>query len=105
MDSQIEVNGVFYDVKEVAETDVKLLFNYSLVNGLCDAEKRIIYINKDRSINKKMQTLAHELTHAYLCETLLHKDEYNVEEVCNIMGKYVFLISNKILDFYKEEMI
>lgn len=47
-----------------------------------------IYIYTGLKEKAGLETLRHEITHAYLNEYMENKKTYNVEEVCEIIGKY-----------------
>lgn len=72
--------------------------------GLTNYKKGIIEIldNLDKELTKS--TILHELTHAYLFEYGMPKEEYTLEDVCNFIGAYaeeIVIKSNNILNKIK----
>ena len=63
--------------------------------GLTNYKKGTIEILKgiDKELTKS--TIIHELTHAYLFEYGMPKEEYTLEDVCNFIGAYGEEIINK----------
>lgn len=57
----IKINGIRYKV--IIKNNID--FKDGNVNGLCDIEKQIIYINKKLSKANKERVLWHEMAHAW----------------------------------------
>lgn len=59
---KISILGREYKIKQ----GVNLIFNGVPVLGLCDSDKKVIYIEKNQSPEGKFATLCHECTHGFL---------------------------------------
>lgn len=57
----VKINGIRYKV--IIKNNID--FKDGNVNGLCDTEKQIIYINKKLSKANKERVLWHEMAHAW----------------------------------------
>lgn len=57
----VKINGIRYKV--IIKNNID--FKDGNVNGLCDIEKQIIYINKKLSKANKERVLWHEMAHAW----------------------------------------
>ncbi len=71
---EVNVKGVQYKVEIVEELRDK---DDTVLDGQCDNVARVIKIAKIEEDREFVETVIHELTHAYLCQTgvLLERDE------------------------------
>ena len=56
-------------------------------NGICEFDINTIFIKPNLPDDKTLRILAHEITHALICQTpLAARKRFNEEEVCDIVG-------------------
>lgn len=68
-----------------------LLYHGEPCLGLCDYDKKIIYIEKNQSKESKRDTLIHELNHYFmiLCGMDQRLSESEVEMYCQLIAAFV----------------
>lgn len=76
-EGRVEIGGVVYDIELVSSLNT----NGEIMQGLIQYNECLISINEDINIQKKLQTLAHEIVHAMLNEANLKQDEDFVERL------------------------
>ena len=82
---KINVCGVNYEVLQLDEVD-----NNPSCLGLCVYEKSLIQIKKGISIERKKQTLIHELLHAMLYEAGYYEhDENQVDNLSVVLNQVI----------------
>ena len=84
---KITINNCKWEIKECSNSEVPL--SDGMFYGRTYYFDKIIYINKDCSLDQKAKTLRHELTHAYLQETQIfyqeEKKEFTEEMLCEFV--------------------
>jgi len=77
---RVKVNRRYYTVEMLDQT---IDYGGHKCRGLCDWDKKIIYISKKQTKRAIISTFLHELFHAICCEykikTLTHKAIYDIE--------------------------
>ncbi len=68
--------------------------------GLCHFISRTIFLNKELCYDELLRSLRHELTHAYLWSIGMQENQFDEEDICNIVSSISYLI-NSIEDSYK----
>lgn len=85
----IKINNVDYEVFEDCDgVNVSLLDEENMILGKCDSVNQKIYIHKDLLFNKKVKTLKHEITHAFIEEYGFSNYVFNEEDICNFVSIY-----------------
>lgn len=101
---KIVINTIEWEIKEVDSLDGILVVNSRRCKGVCDYGTQIISIQNNLKENIKRQTLAHELTHAFLFQTQIdEKDKYSEEFVCEFLARYAFQILEIVDKYFTSE--
>ncbi len=97
----LKINNCKWEIKECSLNDAPL--SDGKFYGRTYFFDKIIYLNKDSSLEQKQKTLRHELTHAYLQETQIFYQEENIkfteEMLCEFVGHYGGEIENIVLKY------
>lgn len=91
---KVKIHNATWEVKEVSEVGES---GDNSFWGETDYSRNIMEIKKDLPIDKKRDTLIHELMHAYFYEyghMQNNKRKYHYEEVCNLMAMFADDIVN-----------
>ncbi len=95
------VNNLSWEIKEVSYIDIT---NEGIL-GLCIPSQQSILILNSICLEKKRQTLIHELCHAFMSETQIKTHGYDDEDFCNFVsfyGEEIITIANLL---YPEDNI
>mgnify|MGYP003470178311 CR=1 FL=1 len=98
------------DIKTIRKEYNKDLSDNSKVNedyffyGLTTLSKQRVLLNKDIHIERKKQTLYHELMHVYIWNYLSNQFEYNEEQLCDISANSHDIIHKIVEDYFKEKI-
>lgn len=104
---KVKINNLEYVIVE--ESDGDNVFNDKEIDGkphqmrlglTCYVEQKI-YIYQHMTRSRKRETLAHELTHAFVEAYGFYNSEFSEEQLCEFMAKYSKDI-NDICDQYFE---
>ncbi len=102
-----EMNNRIWEIKEISKQDIIYYYknvtkeeDIETVFGLSDFENQIVYINNSIKLDKKKQTLMHELMHVYIDEYRLPKNEYSEEELCNFSANSHDIIHKIVEDYF-----
>lgn len=97
---QININGLNWTIEEVETRSAELIVNGNQCFGVCQYLNQRILLDITLKNDKKLQTLKHELTHAFLyCHLINMKESYTEEEVCEFVAMYSQAI-NEIAQTY-----
>ena len=78
-----------YTIEEVNSLDARLMLNGKQCYGVVQYGLQHIIIDQSPLLSSKIETLRHELCHAFIRETQLSiRDTYTEEEVCEMVGIY-----------------
>ena len=86
------------DIEAFADADIRYL-------GLCDMAEQVIYIISDIQKEERMvETIKHELVHAFIDAYCLknEKDKYSEEFICDFVAAYSSEINKLADDIYKQ---
>ena len=86
------------DIEAFADADIRYL-------GLCDMAEQVIYIISDIQKEERMvETIKHELVHAFIDAYCLknEKDKYSEEFICDFVAAYSCEINKFADDIYKQ---
>ena len=85
----IKVGTFVYDLQE---TDKPILFNHEECAGLIDYEHMTIDIKSDLELQRKKQTMLHELFHAIIQEYAIDIEDVDEEYLVDILGVAMFQV-------------
>ena len=100
------INGLEWEMTQVCAEDSRLrLSNGDLCIGTTREYTLCIAIDKDLPKDVFLQTVRHELTHAFLISTQLvdKKENFTDEEICEFVAKYGAQIEEISQRFMREE--
>lgn len=98
--NELKINELEWTIEEVDTRSQELVIDNNWCNGVCIYTQQRILLDKSLKNDKKIQTLRHELAHAFIyCYLLNQKESYTEEELCEFMGIYGGMI-NKITEEY-----
>ena len=87
-----EMNNRIWEIKEISKQDIIYYYknvtkeeDIETVFGLSDFENQIVYINNSIKLDKKKQTLMHELMHVYIDEYRLKKNYVTLVLIATIL--------------------
>lgn len=97
------INNIYWTVDYVNPTNESLYrADGSLAMGMCDNNKRAIYISNDLEMPLSKKVLAHEITHAAMFSygiELTYDQEELIADLISTYGEEIINITNEI--FYK----
>lgn len=103
------MNRIEYTIKEVSQ---KEFWDYQVDEqdgyyyGQSHFQTQEVWIDKDLSLEKKIKTLYHELTHVYIREYLTTRDiEPNEEVLCDIVANSHDIIHKIVEDYVGEYFV
>lgn len=94
------VNGFEYEIEEVDKNNDNLKMDDGYHWGICDYEKRKIFIWKDLSFSNKKQTLLHEVTHAFIEANGFIQVRLTDEIVSDFVAAYISDIQKVVNNFF-----
>ena len=104
-----EMNNHKWQIKEIAKYEIIDFYknitkeeDIETIYGISDFENKIVYINISINLDKKKQTLKHELMHVYIDEYCLPKNEYSEEELCNFSANSHDIIHEIVESYFKK---
>ena len=103
------MNNVEYTIKEVPQQefwDYQVDEQDGYYYGQSHFQTQEVWIDKDLSLEKKIKTLYHELTHVYIREYLTSRDiKPNEEVLCDIAANSHDLIHKIVEDYIGEYFV
>ena len=101
---KFELNGIEWTIEEIDEERMKAEAELDHIWGLTVYSKQKVFLLDSLSKELLIQTLKHELTHAWL-DSYAHPQnneyKYHYEQICEIVAKSNDFI-NDIVEKYKE---
>ena len=100
----VRINGLKWNVRFVDEDDKKLVFDDEESLGVTYFSELEIFLSNRMSDELCKQTIAHELTHAFLFSYGVHLPTDNEEAFCDFVVAYlsgIYKLTNKIIKDFK----
>ena len=103
---KVNANGIIYDVlfspQEILKKVMKDDREESLYFGCCCFEKQEIHILRTLNNDMKVRTFIHELTHVSLEHFSLCLENYNQENVCDLVSNVYNFVNENVKKFNLE---
>lgn len=97
------IGSLKWGIDEVSTADYRLIVNNSPCYGTCHHNRNMIYLDETLTLERKKQTLKHELTHAFISSFLLEQREtYTEEMLCEFVAIYSEKINEIVENYFKE---
>lgn len=92
-----EINQKYMDTHN-GEVDNKELYCF----GLCRYPENIIFLNKEICLGQKRKTLMHELVHCYLWSVGMQYNQFEEEDLCNVVSASNEFINEIVSKYFKD---
>jgi CRISPR/Cas system-associated endonuclease Cas3-HD len=104
---KIKINNRNWKVRFVKGTDKNLCAeDNEIVCGITNYGKATIYINKEIEKDVMLDTIVHELTHAYLFVYGFGQVEnFTEENVCDVFGAFAIDLTKQAIEIYNQREI
>ena len=106
---KFKMNEREWIIKEIPKREIIDLYinvtgdeEIEVVYGLTNYEQKKVYLNEDVCKEKKRKTLLHELMHVYIEEYVMHKIEYDEEELCDFSANSHDIIHKIVEEYFKK---
>lgn len=98
----VTINNLVWTIHEVETRSAELIVNGNQCFGVCKHYTQEIILDESLKDDAKMQTLRHELTHAFIrCYMIEYKEHYTEEDVCEFVALYAEHINKIAKEYFK----
>lgn len=102
MNFYVDINKLKWTIKEVETRSAELVVDGSQCYGTCKYYTQEIFLDETLTNDKKIKTLKHELTHAFInCYLLEQQENYSEEQLCEFVATYSEHINEIANDYLK----
>lgn len=98
------IGSLKWRIREVPTNDHSLIVNNVPCYGACHHSINMIFLDETLQLERKKQTLRHELAHAFIGSFLLElRETYTEEMLCEFVAIYSEGINKIVEEYFKEK--